>query len=115
MLTYPPRGCQGSLPSCRTERGEQRVNRYPGRLQRGTFDQLNRCHVVTGSAVAALRVAGPLSHLEWNERTLVAAGAFGPYIFKFSVEGTTRKAAPSHDPHHVSGPGGGSVELRVTN
>jgi WD40 repeat protein len=45
---------------------------------------------VTGSGVASSRVAGPLDHLEWSGMTIVAAGAFGPYIFKFSGERTTR-------------------------
>jgi WD40 repeat protein len=45
---------------------------------------------VTGSCVASLRVSGPLAHLEWRGETLVAAGAFGPYIFSFSVDRTTR-------------------------
>jgi len=45
---------------------------------------------VTGSAVASSRVAGPLKRLEWSGTTLAAAAAFGPYIFKFSVERTTR-------------------------
>ena len=34
----------------------------------------------SGSGVASSRVAGPLTHLEWSGMTLVAAGAFGPYI-----------------------------------
>jgi WD40 repeat protein len=45
---------------------------------------------VTGSGVASLRVSGPLARLEWSGMTLVAAGAFGPYIFKYSVGPTTR-------------------------
>jgi WD40 repeat protein len=45
---------------------------------------------VTGSGVASSRVSGPLNHLEWSGMTLVAAGAFGPYIFKLSEERTSR-------------------------
>ena len=37
----------------------------------------------TGARVASPRVAGPLVHLEWSGGTLVAAGAFGPYTFRF--------------------------------
>jgi platelet-activating factor acetylhydrolase IB subunit alpha len=43
----------------------------------------------TGSGVASSRVSGPLAHLVWSGRTLVAAGAFGPYIFRFVVGQTT--------------------------
>jgi WD40 repeat protein len=43
----------------------------------------------TGAGVASACVAGPVRHLEWSGMTLVAAGAFGPYIFKFSAEQTT--------------------------
>jgi WD40 repeat protein len=45
---------------------------------------------VTGSGVASTRVSGPLTLLEWVGMTLVAAGAFGPYIFKFNVKRTTQ-------------------------
>jgi WD40 repeat protein len=44
----------------------------------------------TGTAVASSRVSGPLAHHEWSGMTVVAVGAFGPYIFKFSAERTTR-------------------------
>jgi WD40 repeat protein len=44
---------------------------------------------VAGSGVASACVAGPLRHLEWSGMTLVAAGAFGPYIFKLSGERPT--------------------------
>ena len=55
----------------------------------GDDDTVRIWDPVTGSAVASSRVSGPLAHLEWSGMTLVAAGAFGPYIFKFSGE-TTR-------------------------
>jgi WD40 repeat protein len=45
---------------------------------------------VTGSAVASSRVAGPLAHVAWSRETLVAAGAFGPYVFRFGVGRSTR-------------------------
>jgi WD40 repeat protein len=45
---------------------------------------------VTGSGVASSRVSGPLALLEWSRETLIAAGAFGPYIFKLSVKQTTQ-------------------------
>ena len=44
----------------------------------------------TGSGVASSRVSGPLAHLEWSGMILVAAGAFGPYIFKFSGKRTSQ-------------------------
>jgi hypothetical protein len=46
---------------------------------------------VTGSGIASTRLSGPLAHLEWSRVTVVvAAGAFGPYIFKFSGERATQ-------------------------
>jgi WD40 repeat protein len=45
---------------------------------------------VTSAGIASSRVSGPLAHLEWCGMTLVAAGAFGPYIFKFSAKRTSR-------------------------
>jgi WD40 repeat protein len=45
---------------------------------------------VIGARVGSSRVAGPLAHLGWSGETLLAAGAFGPYIFRFVVGQTTR-------------------------
>jgi WD domain, G-beta repeat len=44
----------------------------------------------TGTRVTSSRVAGPLDYLEWNGETLIAAGAFGPFIFRLVVGQTTR-------------------------
>jgi hypothetical protein len=44
---------------------------------------------ITGADVAFSRVTGPLTHLEWSAETLVAAGEFGPYMFRFVVGQTT--------------------------
>ena len=50
-------------------------------LATGSDDQTVRIwEPDSGSGVASSRVAGPLTHLEWSGMTLVAAGAFGPYI-----------------------------------
>ena len=45
---------------------------------------------VTGTGLASSRVWGPLDHLEWSGMTLIAARAFGPYIFRFGVGRTTQ-------------------------
>jgi hypothetical protein len=42
------------------------------------------------SALVLYDVSGPLALLEWSRETLIAAGAFGPYIFKLSVKQTTQ-------------------------